>query len=324
VPWLLLGDTNAALDLFPESIGCYNTTVALWPKSYIAYFKRGLCYLDQKRYEDALADFEQVIKLRPQLSCGYLNRALVHKALASYQEAIADLTKALEIGATQTRIYFLRAGIYRKIGDKKSAEQDAETGLAKIPSDELSWIARGYAQRKTNPEAAMSDFRQALRLNPASISALRNSVHLLADRLNQPEEALEAINQLLAINENDADALAGRAVMYARQGDRQAAKTDIQRLLRISKKPKVIFQVACALSLTSTPENADARKSLVLLARAVQLEPRWFARALTDPDLKKARQLEAFQAFRTNFRKLNSLSFNLNKPGKTKTVSAAK
>ena len=324
VPWLMLGDTNAALDLFPESLGCYNTTVALWPKSYIAYFKRGLCYLQQKRYEDALSDFEQVIKIRPQLSCGYLNRALVHQAMGSYQESIADLTKALEMGATQTRIYFLRSNLYRQIGDKKSAEQDAETGLTKIPSDELSWVARGYAQRKTNPEAAMSDFRQALRLNPASISALRNSVYLLANRLKQPEKALEAISQLLAINENDVDALADRSVMYARQGNRRAAKADIQQLLRNSKKPKVLFQAACALSLTSTTENTDARKSLVLLSRAVQLEPRWFARALTDPDLKQVRSSEAFQAFKTNFRKLNTLSFSRNKPDKTKAASAVK
>jgi len=324
VPWLLLGDTNAALDLFPESIGCYNTTVALWPNSYITYFKRGLCYLQKNRYLEALSDFEQVIRLRPQLSCGYLNRAIVNQAMSRYQEAIADLTKALEMGATQTRIYFLRADLYRKIGDKKSAEQDFEMGLAEMPFDELSWIARGYAQRKSNPEAAMSDFRQALKLNPFSVSALRNSVYLLAGRLNQPEGALEAINQLLAINENDADALADRSVMHARQGDRKASTADIQRLLRNSKKPKVLFQAACALSLTATSENSDARKSLVLLSRAVQLEPRWFARALTDPDLENIRQLAEFQTFRTIFRESISLKMNLNNPAKSVNTTATK
>ncbi|NOZ39556.1 MAG: protein kinase [Planctomycetes bacterium] len=324
VPWLLLGDANAALGLLQESEGCLTTAIAFQQESYMGYYHRGRCRMDLKRYEAALSDFEQVIQLRPQLTCGYLNRALAYQAMGSYHKAIADLTKALGMGATQTRIYFLRAALYRQVGEKKAAEKDLKTGLAKIPSDELSWVARGYAQRKTNPEAAMSDFRQALQLNPFSIKALRNSVYLLADHLKQPQEALEAINQLLALNENDLDALVNRSVLYARQGNRQAALADVKRLLRNSKKPQVLFQAACALSLTSTPGNSDARKSLVLLARAVQLEPRWFARALTDPDLKNVRQQEAFQAFRTNFRNLNTLNLNLNKPSPSESAAAKK
>ena len=314
VPWLLLGDANAALGMLKESEGCLTTAITLRRQSYMGFYHRGRCRMDLKQYEEALEDFDQVIKLRPQLTCGFLNRALAYQAIGSHEKAITDLTHALEMGAPQTRIYFLRSQLYQRVGDTATAKQDFETGLARIPTDELSWVARGYAQRKLNPEAALSDFRQALVLNPFSITALRNSVSLLADRLHQPEEALQATNQLLALNVHDADALAGRAVLYARQGDRRAAMTDVRKLLRNSKKPKVIFQAACAMSLTSNEGNTDAAKALVLLARAVQLEPQWFARAQSDPDLKNVREMEAFQEFVTNFQALNSLNLNLNKP----------
>ncbi len=324
VPWLLLGDANAVLGLLQESEGCLTTAIVLRQESYMGYYHRGRCRMDLKQYEEALEDFEQVIKLRPQLTCGLLNRALAYQALGSYEEAIDDLTKALEMGATQTRIYFLRSTLYRRVGDASAAKQDFETGLARTPVDELSWVARGYAQRKLNPHAAMSDFREALQLNPFSSKALRNSVYLLADHLHQPQAALEAINQLLALNENDLDALANRAVLFARQGNRQAALADVQRLLRSSKKPQVIFQAACALSLTSKQDNSDASKALVLLARAVQLEPRWMARAQTDPDLKNVRQNEAFQGFVENFRKMNQLNLNLNKSTQPEAVPPVK
>jgi tetratricopeptide (TPR) repeat protein len=171
--------------------------------------------------------------------------------------------------------------------------------------------------------AALSDFEQALQLNPISPVALRNSVHVLADRLNQPREALQAVNQLLALNENDADALASRSVLYARRGDRQAAVTDLQRLLRVSKKPKALFQAACTLSLTSNEAETDAQKAMTLLARAVQAEPLWLQRARTDPDLENVRQTEGFRKLVADSRKLNQLRLNLNNqppPGTATTV----
>ncbi len=314
VPWLLLGDTNAALDLLPESIGCYNTAVALWPKSYVAFFKRGLCHLQQKQYQDALADFEQVIALRPNLACGYLNRAFVYRALGQTKPAINDITKAIELDAPQTRVYFLRSELHRRAGNKDAAKRDFDQGMTLTPTDELSWVERGIARRKLDPKAALSDFEQALKLNPVSAKALRNSVHVLADLLDQPEEAMQAVDQLLAINEKDAEALASRSVLHARLGDRQAAVSDVQRLLRVSKKPKALFQAACTLSLTSGEHEADARKAMTLLASAVQAEPIWLYRAHKDPDLENLRQTEGFQKLVADSRKLSQMNLNLNKP----------
>jgi tetratricopeptide (TPR) repeat protein len=248
------------------------------------------------------------------LTAGFLNRALAQDALGNEEAAIANLTQALDLGATQTRIYFLRSKLRRRIGDSRGAEADIQTGLESTPSDELSWVSRGVAQLTTDPAAALADFRQALRLNPVSSTALRNCVHVLADRLNQRDEALAIVNQLLRLDDQDTDALAGRAVLYARAGNRPAARADVQQLLRLSKTPQALFQAACALSLTSQPENADDVKALTLLARAILLEPKWFARAQTDPDLKSLRETAAFQTFAANTRDIQLMKIDLNKP----------
>ncbi|MDC0937034.1 protein kinase [Pirellulales bacterium] len=310
--WLLLGDVKVALHQVVESEGCFTTAIALERNSYLAYIHRGRCRMDLKRHGEAAADFERVIAMRPLLACGYLNRALCQRMLGNHQDAIDDLTKALELGATQTRIYFLRSQLRQRVGDKTGAKEDLEAGLALTPTDELSWVSRGTAKINTDPEAALADFRQALQMNPASVSALRSCTHVLADRLDRPAEALDAINQRLKLNERDAEALAGRAVLRARAGDREAALADVQRLLRMSDEPQALFQGACALSLTSKTEPTDAERALTLLARAVQLEPRWLVRAQTDPDLNLLRETTAFQEFAANSQKIHRMKAHPN------------
>lgn len=321
-PWLLLGDANAAMRRLHVSEGCFSTAIALRSESCIGYFHRGLCRLELKQYEDALADFKQVIKMRPQLAGGYLNRALVYRAMGHNKEAMADLSTALKLGATQTRIYFLRSELRLRLGDKAGAQSDLQMGLKLEPTDELSWVARGLALLQSNPEAALADFQRALELNPASVTALRNCIHVLADRLDRPAEAMKALDRLLALDAEDADALAGRAVLFARQGNRQAALADVQKLLKISKQPKALFQAACALSMTSAIEKKDAAKALILLSRAVLANPLWLIRSRTDPDLSNLRATDEYQTLVDGVESLKKLLNELHKPSRTDSATA--
>lgn len=299
VYWLLLGDTHAGLAQLERAEECFSTSAALLPESYMSLHHRGLCRMDLRDYDSALEDFDAVLNVRPDLPPCLLNRALAHAALGNPREAIADFTKALESGATPTRIFFLRARSYEKIGDAKSAAEDRATGLRLTPTDEESWIARGYARLAGDPEGALADFRQALSQNPHSLSALQNIVHVTADRLDRPEEALSSLNRMLEIDDTNLFALAGRAVLLARQGRRKEAIADVQRLLRASKEPTHLFQVACALSHTSVINEGDAAKGLLMLNRAVLQDPRLLVRAQTDPDLQQLRENPGFQALMT-------------------------
>jgi len=311
VPWLFLGNAKVALGQLRESEGYYTAAIALGPNSHLSYYNRGLSRLDMQQFEAARNDFDRVIAMKPRLTCGYLNRALALRGLDKHQEAIDDLSKALELGATQTRIYFLRSQTRSQVGDKHGAAADRDTGLSLTPTDELSWISRGIAQLKTDPKAALADFRQALELNPSSATALRNCVHVLADQLDQPDQAMKMLNQLLALNAKDANALAGRAVLYARQNNRTAAIADVQTLLKVTKEPQAMFQAACALSLTSVSEPKDVYKALTLLTRAVTSSPSWLARAKTDPDLENLRRTDEYEALLQNWQELTKLNIDL-------------
>lgn len=294
VYWLLLGNAKTGTARLHEAEGAYSTAAALLPKSFYPFFNRGLCRFDLREFDSALDDFNRVLELQPGLPTCLLNRARVHAALGNHEQAVADYTEALNNGASQTRIYFLRARSLLALGDQKAAKRDMAEGLRRTPTDAESWGARGMARLADDPEAALKDFRQAVTLDARSPQAWKNIVHVTADRLNQPDEALAALNRMMEFDPNDPFALAGRAVLFARQGDRPAAISDVQRLLRLTQEPTYLFQAACALAHTSQEKEADGAKGLLILTKAVMQDPTLLARAQSDPDLENLRKLAAF------------------------------
>jgi len=315
VVWLLAGNTEAGLGREFAAEGCYTTAIALQPKSYVGYYNRGLCRIDLKDFEGALADFAEVLKLKPELQCALLNRAIAHEATGQYDKALQDIDKAMANGGFPSRAYFLRARLRSRLGDSEGTKRDLAAGLAEPPTDELGWIARGIARLKGDPKGALDDFQTALQLNPNSTSALKNIVHVTADRLDKPQEAAKAFKQWLAINPNDAAALVGQAVLNARLGDRDAALSSVGSALKMSKEPVVLFQAACALSLTAKSDNGDAARGLLLLSRSTELDPRLLARVGSDPDLAGIRKLPEYSKLSEVRRELHLLQQSLKKAG---------
>ena len=67
-------------------------------KSAIEYHNRGVVNFSSKKYEQAIAYYNQVIKLNPKASWAYHNRGLAYKALEQYDLAEKDFAKACELG----------------------------------------------------------------------------------------------------------------------------------------------------------------------------------------------------------------------------------
>ena len=295
VAWLLLGDTYAGLRKFERAEECFSAADALLPVSHLPLHHRGRCRMDLGQFQLAVEDFDAVLEMRANFPPCLLNRALAQAALGNHAAAIVDYTTALDHGAPYTRIYFLRARSHESLGDLESANKDRAKGLSLVPSDEESWIARGIARLSKDPKGALADFQEALNLNPTSLLALQNIVHVTADILEQYPDTLASLNRILEIDSRNSNAFAGRAVLFARQGNRPQALADVQELLRVSKQPIHLFQAACAMTLTSTVDPADLQKALTLLSNAVLLDPRLMLRARTDKDLEELRKHPGYE-----------------------------
>ncbi len=318
--WFTLANCYDRLGQDARAEGCYDTCIALAPGLAWAHFDRGLALLRQKQDAAAVAAFDEALRLKPDLTDALVNRALAYQGMAlaegkkdadsgrrDYEKAIADLTTALERGSTETRLYFLRARMKEKIGDAEGAKRDVDEGLRRQPGDEKSWIARGLARMGREPEKALDDFEQALKINPRSAAALQDKAHVLADRLGKAREALPAMEQVVAAAPESGSARSGRGVVLARLKEFDSARQDAEQALLLDSSPARQYQVACIYSLTSADDPDDRPRALQLLASALR---QGYGLDLldTDPDLDPLRKLP-------EFRRLSDAARALRPPG---------
>jgi tetratricopeptide (TPR) repeat protein len=289
-----LGACHLALADFPKAAACLDTSIALWPKFYRSHYLRAGARLELKEYDQALADFDEAIRLRPDYLPAYIDRALARAAHKDHAGAVADVTHALDAGGPPTRLYFLRAYLRQQAGDAEGARRDRAEGLRHEPTDERGWIARALARLATDPPGALADLDEALKLNARSREALEDKAHVLSERLGRTEDAVRVLDQAVALYPDYVPARAGRGVLLARLGRREAALRDAEEALRLDTRPATRYQVAGIYALSSRQHADDRLEAFRLLSSALR-SGYGFELLEADPDLEVVRRLPEFR-----------------------------
>jgi eukaryotic-like serine/threonine-protein kinase len=267
--WMILGTCYADLGKPAEAVECYDTAGALWPEAVWPHLFRGMAFLDLEDYRQACAAFDEVVRCRPELKPTYYNRALAKFRLGDLPGAEADLTHLLIDPKPPLRAYFLRAKVRARQGDRAGARGDQEAGLQGEPRDEQDMTSQGLARQPRDPRGALADYERALKLNPRYLSALQNKANVLAEDLGRTEEAIAALDQILAHDPDYVPARAGRGVYLARIGRREAAHADARETLQRDTKPLTVYQVAGIYALTSRRHSEDRQEAFRLLGSAL-------------------------------------------------------
>ncbi|MCY2963258.1 MAG: tetratricopeptide repeat protein, partial [Planctomycetota bacterium] len=296
----LMGVCHASLRRFAKADACFTAAVALRPESALAYYQRGVCRFELGQFTEALQDFEKALALNPSYDKALVSKAITFEALGQTTEAVADLTRAIDRGFPETRVYFIRSKLLRRLGDVAGADRDRKIGMELSPTDAKSWVSRGIAYLPRIPLQALADFREAVRVNPGESEAYRNMAHVLSERLDRPQEALDELDRALELNANDPLNWTGRAVLRARLGQRDGALADVKQALDLRRDAMVLYQAACAYALCGgpveeKPTDDQIRQILPLLSEAFQLDATLPDVALTDPDLQRLHPVREFQ-----------------------------
>jgi tetratricopeptide (TPR) repeat protein len=293
--WMNLGQCQAEQGRPGEAEDCFTIAIVLRPQSPWPYFQRGLVELESKEYEQARLDFDQVLLLRPGLAAALVDRALARLGLGDNGGAIQDLTSALECGSPETRIYFIRAEARARSGDPAGSARDRAEGLRQRPADAASWVARGQVQLPADPSGALTDFDEALKLDPDSRPALQNKASVLSEHLGRARDAVAILDRVVALYPDFAPARAGRGVLLARLGRRQDAHRDAEEAQSRDSSGDTTYRVACIYALTSKTDPADRPQALRMLATALGQQDKWAEIARTDPDLDVLRGQREFR-----------------------------
>jgi tetratricopeptide (TPR) repeat protein len=188
-----------------ESATIFEGLINLKPDDTYAYSKLGIIYRKQGRLEDALSILKRGIEIAPDDPS--LHRALgdVHSQSGNDEEAVIEYQKAVEIDPEDEYAF-------RGIVSSKSKEKDINIAISqlqkvlKIPSHSqnphLHALLGTYLKQQKQYETALSEFREALKLNPNSIY-FQTQLAFCYSKLEQYQRVIELLEPVNRIRSRD-------------------------------------------------------------------------------------------------------------------------
>lgn len=211
---------------YDEALAQLNTALALDPNAYKAYNNRGLVFSKKGLYREAINEYDRAIQLKPDNPVTYNNRGDAYRELGQDQAAYDDYAEAIRINPYYAQAYINRGVFYGKNNDLELALADFTVAIRINPTLPESYNNRGIVyQQKKMYDLAESDFNKAIRMKPGYADAYYNRGNVYKD-LGQFVEALNDYNIALKIRNNYPQVYNNRGIIYGNNGKNNQALED--------------------------------------------------------------------------------------------------
>ncbi len=276
------------------------------PENVDARKARGAAFAALERWDDALADFQDLLKedsrdidtlqtvaqilvtkdkteealrivseaiaKQPDEPGNYTLRAGIYMVEEKFDLARTDLDHALELNPRSVATLLARARMFEMTENYDEALADATRALEVEPGLIQALLARcEIALSAGNYPRAISDLRRLLREAPDDIGLrMRLAGVYLAD--NDPQMAQTVYEQILEDHPQEWLALQGRADALLNQGDHASAVKDYERVLEgMPENDGVLNNLAWVLATSTFDAVRDGKRAIELATRACEL-----------------------------------------------------
>ncbi len=93
--------------------------------------------MEEGRYEEAIAEFDEAIALDVDLAVAYVGRGNAHGELGNLQQAIFDYDRAIDLDLSLAAAYANRGEAYSDLGNIQHAVADLERALSLTADSDL-------------------------------------------------------------------------------------------------------------------------------------------------------------------------------------------
>lgn len=143
------------------------------PDNAIAFNLRGIAYLNQKKAEDAIVEFEKSIQLDSSNYKAYYNLGLAYIESKDYKQAIVAFSNAMGLNSNESDLYNNLGIAYFELDQKDSAFASFNKAIELNPRFELAFLNRAKINRASaNWQAAIDDYTHSLKVNPDNIQSI--------------------------------------------------------------------------------------------------------------------------------------------------------
>ena len=226
---------------YDQALYDYSKAIALNPNYPEPYYNRGIVFMNEKRYDQALDDFSKAIKFNPKFIQAYINRGIVFMKEGKYLQAINDCNKAIELNPNNAEAYYNRGSVFMNSKKYDQALDDFSKAIAQNSNYVEAFINRGVVLMNENKyDQALDDFNNAIALNPNFIEAFinRGSVFMNSKKYDQ---ALDDFSKAIKLNPNNPEAYYNRGVIFFNEKNYEQAINNYSKAIELNASDAVAF-----------------------------------------------------------------------------------
>lgn len=201
----------------------YCKIISIDPGSVMGYMGIGRNANAEKRYEEAIEQFNYVTKLATEYSSGYSFRAESYAGLKQYDKAIDDIIKALDIDGDNKAFH-----VMQQVADSAMVPLVAKLKVqsVKTPNNEYWLYCLGVVHERTDAyKKAIEYYTSCYEKDPSDVIAYR--ISQCYSNMGNYASALEHIDNAIAQDSTDYDYVMEKADLLYESGNAKEAITEL-------------------------------------------------------------------------------------------------
>jgi tetratricopeptide (TPR) repeat protein len=207
----------------------------------VGHYARAKVLMSMKRYEQALAAFDDYLARGDKFAFVYVERALALTELGRFADAVANFDTALQASPDEAGLWFHRGSANTKAGNIDAAIADYTRSITLKPRALVYYVRGNLFTDRQRYATAVADYSHVLELDPKWVGAYVKRGNAYS-RLGNHEAALGDYNAAIKIDPNDIDAYRNRGLLYAWQGKRDLARADYEQGLKLSPNDQWLIE----------------------------------------------------------------------------------
>ncbi|HEX6740280.1 MAG TPA: DUF3857 domain-containing protein [Sphingomicrobium sp.] len=232
------GKIYGRLQMRDEALKAFDRALAIKPEAYV-YINRSEVRPRSDR-AGKIADLDQSLKLDPANPDALAEKAELLMTGGDFKQAVETYDRAVKDAPDNSRLRVSRALALYRLGQTAEAQKAlAAFERGARTADDFNSLCWSKATGGIMLESALANCRSAVKLAPDSSSKL-DSLGFVLLRLGKFGESIEAYNKAIA-KTNQSMSLMGRAIAYARNGDKSRAETDRAAALKLDPDVEARF-----------------------------------------------------------------------------------
>ncbi|WP_054464686.1 tetratricopeptide repeat protein [Planktothricoides sp. SR001] len=268
--WVNYGNQLWRVSFNELAVKAFDQAIKIKPKSYPAWYGKGLALKEEERYREAIAAFDQVIQIQSNISEAWRERGEAFARLKDYPQALASIDAAIKHSRQPDfKLSGLRGDWLSELKRYPEAV-DAYSEAIKIKPHLFAYYNRGNAwSNRENYEKAIADYTQAINLDPELAAAYSNR-GLAWSNLKDYQKAITDYTQAINLDPKLAAAYSNRGIAWADLKDYEKAIADYNQAINLDPK----YAAAYNNRGNAWYELKEYEKAIADYTQAINLDPK--------------------------------------------------